>query len=105
MLSNLYFLANFVLIQPRTSPPKICKIRKFFLPIFPILLTSEVSLVPPLGDPDGAVDAWYAELADYDFGRPGPASATASFTQLVWKEAKFFLPRRILSYWLEWVFV
>ena len=48
---------------------------------------SEVYLVPPLGDPDGAVDAWYAELADYDFGRPGPASATASFTQLVWKEA------------------
>ena len=29
------FLQNFVLIQPRTSPPKICKI----LLIFPILLT------------------------------------------------------------------
>ena len=29
------FLQNFVLIQPRTSPPKICKI----LIIFPILLT------------------------------------------------------------------
>ena len=29
------FLQNFVLIRPRTSPPKICKI----LPIFPILLT------------------------------------------------------------------
>merc|ERR1719271_869523 len=30
------FLQNFVLIQPRTSPPKICKI----LLIFPILLTA-----------------------------------------------------------------
>ena len=29
MLSNAYFLQNFVLIQPRTSPPKICKINYF----------------------------------------------------------------------------
>ena len=32
MLSNAYFPVKFVLIQPRTSPPKICKI----LPILPI---------------------------------------------------------------------
>ena len=36
MLSNAYFLANFVLIQPRTSPPKICKIfeNAFFVNAF-----------------------------------------------------------------------
>ena len=28
MLSNATLLANFVLIQPRTSPPKICKFCK-----------------------------------------------------------------------------
>ena len=26
MLSNAYFLAKFILIQPRTSPPKFCRI-------------------------------------------------------------------------------
>ena len=34
------FLQNFILIQPRTSPPKICKI----LQIYPILLTLELEL-------------------------------------------------------------
>ena len=37
MLSNAYFLQNFVLIQPRTSPLKICKIFQNLL----ILLTPE----------------------------------------------------------------
>ena len=36
------FLQNFVLVQPRTSPPKICKI----LLIFPILLTASTLARP-----------------------------------------------------------
>jgi hypothetical protein len=35
-----------------------------------------------------AVDAWYKEVDDYNYGRPGFASSTAHFTQMVWKGTK-----------------
>ena len=44
------FLQNFVLIQPRTSPPKICK----NLLIFPILLTLTPNPNRSTGRPGGA---------------------------------------------------
>ena len=40
MLSNAYFLANFFLIQPRTSPPKICKILQFFANLADLVASS-----------------------------------------------------------------
>jgi uncharacterized protein YkwD len=35
-----------------------------------------------------AVDAWYKEASDYNYGRPGFASSTGHFTQVVWKGTK-----------------
>ena len=35
-----------------------------------------------------AVDAWYKEVNEYNYGRPGFASATAHFTQMVWRGTK-----------------
>ena len=32
-----------------------------------------------------AVDAWYSEVSQYNFGRPGFSASTGHFTQLVWK--------------------
>ena len=32
-----------------------------------------------------ATDAWYAEVADYDYGKPGFSVATGHFSQVVWK--------------------
>ena len=45
------FLQNFVLIQPRTSPPKICKI---LLIIFPILLISPSAMSCPTSEASSA---------------------------------------------------
>jgi pathogenesis-related protein 1 len=35
-----------------------------------------------------AVDAWYKEVDVYNYAKPGFASSTAHFTQMVWKETK-----------------
>jgi uncharacterized protein YkwD len=35
-----------------------------------------------------AVDAWYREVDVYNYAKPGFASSTAHFTQMVWKETK-----------------
>ncbi len=35
-----------------------------------------------------AVDAWYKEVDVYNYGKPGFASSTAHFTQMVWKNSK-----------------
>lgn len=35
-----------------------------------------------------AVDAWYEEVDDYDHRRPGFASSTAHFTQMIWRDTK-----------------
>uniref|UniRef100_A0A3P9J3N0 SCP domain-containing protein n=1 Tax=Oryzias latipes TaxID=8090 RepID=A0A3P9J3N0_ORYLA len=35
-----------------------------------------------------AVDAWYSEIKDYNFKKPGFKSGTGHFTQVVWKESK-----------------
>jgi len=35
-----------------------------------------------------AVDAWYKEVDDYNYGKPGFAASTAHFTQMVWKGTK-----------------
>lgn len=35
-----------------------------------------------------AVDAWYKEVNEYNYAKPGFASATAHFTQMVWKDTK-----------------
>ncbi|XP_004072834.1 Golgi-associated plant pathogenesis-related protein 1-like [Oryzias latipes] len=35
-----------------------------------------------------AVDAWYSEIKDYNFKKPGSQSGTGHFTQVVWKESK-----------------
>lgn len=35
-----------------------------------------------------SVDAWYKEVDEYNYAKPGFASSTAHFTQLVWKETK-----------------
>jgi hypothetical protein len=35
-----------------------------------------------------AVEAWYEEVKEYNYAKPGFASATAHFTQLVWKDTK-----------------
>jgi uncharacterized protein YkwD len=32
-----------------------------------------------------AVDAWYKEVQDYNYARPGFASSTGHFTQVVWR--------------------
>ncbi|KAK8763621.1 Golgi-associated plant pathogenesis-related protein 1-like [Amblyomma americanum] len=36
-----------------------------------------------------AVDSWYNEIKDYDYGRPGFSSKTGHFTQVVWKKSKY----------------
>ena len=33
-----------------------------------------------------AVDAWYGEISQYNYGRPGFSAATGHFTQVVWKD-------------------
>ncbi len=38
--------------------------------------------------PDSVVDAWYKEVRDYDYRRPGFASSTGHFTQVVWKSTR-----------------
>ena len=39
--------------------------------------------------PEGMTDAWYNEIADYDFREPGGNfSQTGHFTQVVWKDTK-----------------
>uniref|UniRef100_A0A803J2F5 SCP domain-containing protein n=1 Tax=Xenopus tropicalis TaxID=8364 RepID=A0A803J2F5_XENTR len=35
-----------------------------------------------------AVDAWYNEVKDYDYNKPGFKAATGHFTQVVWKDSK-----------------
>uniref|UniRef100_A0A672LQI0 Cell wall protein PRY3-like n=1 Tax=Sinocyclocheilus grahami TaxID=75366 RepID=A0A672LQI0_SINGR len=35
-----------------------------------------------------AVESWYSEIKDYNFGRPGFSSKTGHFTQVVWKDTK-----------------
>jgi pathogenesis-related protein 1 len=35
-----------------------------------------------------AVDAWYKEVTVYNYAKPGFASSTAHFTQMVWKDTK-----------------
>jgi uncharacterized protein YkwD len=35
-----------------------------------------------------AVDAWYEEVDDYNYAKPGFASSTAHFTQVIWKDTK-----------------
>ncbi|XP_022099176.1 uncharacterized protein LOC110983865 isoform X2 [Acanthaster planci] len=37
-----------------------------------------------------ACDQWYSELSKYDFQKPGFASGTGHFTQMVWKGSKDF---------------
>lgn len=32
-----------------------------------------------------AVDAWYSEVSQYNYGKPGFSGATGHFTQVVWK--------------------
>ena len=44
MLSNAYSLENFVLVQPRTSPPKICKNLQKLL-IFQVLARASAAVV------------------------------------------------------------
>ncbi|KAM4697179.1 uncharacterized protein WCC33_015880 [Rhinophrynus dorsalis] len=34
------------------------------------------------------VDAWYSEIKDYNFSKPGFATNTGHFTQLIWKDTK-----------------
>ncbi|MFB7474815.1 CAP family protein [Kitasatospora sp. NPDC056184] len=34
-----------------------------------------------------AVDTWYAQAGNYDYGKPGYSTATGLFTQLVWKSS------------------
>lgn len=34
---------------------------------------------------DGATEAWYNEIKDYDFSNPGFAAGTGHFTQVIWK--------------------
>ena len=69
MLSSAYFLANLVLIQPRTSPPKICKL----LPILPICSV----LAPPLRPRNGHRSYRQSPL----FSRPESCGASAPPTQ------------------------
>ena len=40
------------------------------------------SVPPTIGQ---AVDAWYREISQYDFGRPGLSARTGHFTQVVWR--------------------
>lgn len=35
---------------------------------------------------EAAIDAWYAEESQYNYGRGGFSSATGHFTQLVWRD-------------------
>ena len=71
------FLQNFVLIQPRTSPPKICK----NLLIFPILLTltAKATVTQAAGEPAAASRALAPALA-----RPR-RHAAAGRSQEVWR--------------------
>ncbi|KAF6730593.1 Golgi-associated plant pathogenesis-related protein 1 [Oryzias melastigma] len=34
-----------------------------------------------------AVEAWYSEIKDYNFAKPGFQSGTGHFTQVVWKNS------------------
>jgi pathogenesis-related protein 1 len=38
--------------------------------------------------PNNVVDAWYKEVTDYDYRRPGFASSTGHFTQVIWRNTK-----------------
>ena len=35
-----------------------------------------------------AVDAWYIEVDEYNYAKPGFAASTAHFTQMIWKDTK-----------------
>jgi pathogenesis-related protein 1 len=35
-----------------------------------------------------AVDAWYKEVNEYNYAKPGFAASTAHFTQMIWRETK-----------------
>jgi hypothetical protein len=37
---------------------------------------------------ESAIDAWYKEVDEYNYNRPGFASATGHFTQMIWKGTK-----------------
>jgi hypothetical protein len=37
---------------------------------------------------DSVVDAWYREVDEYNYAKPGFASATGHFTQMIWKGVK-----------------
>ena len=66
MLSNAFFLQNFVLIQPRTSPPKIYK----------ILQKKNANLVNlPNFSPSQIIDSRAARAAAPRGPAPGPARA------------------------------
>ncbi|CAL9731715.1 protein Pry1p [Monosporozyma unispora] len=36
---------------------------------------------------EGAVEAWYGEISDYDFSNPGFSENAGHFTQLIWKSS------------------
>mmetsp|Transcript_8027 Transcript_8027/g.20596 ORF Transcript_8027/g.20596 Transcript_8027/m.20596 type:complete len:283 (+) Transcript_8027:204-1052(+) len=40
------------------------------------------------GSMTAAIDAWYSEIDQYDYGNPGFTGGTGHFTQIVWKDTK-----------------